>query len=105
MEATIKTPMVVQTIKEFMLSNDYSIVPVVRTNINGYPYVTFVDSKNVSENIYFSKAASVSLAAGIPVTKEFVKGYQIGETINEAGEKRIKLISNSERLSVADLFD
>lgn len=102
---TTRTPIVVQTIKEFMLSNGLTVSPVVRTNTNGYPFVTFINSANVAENVYFSKTSALSVSAGTPVTKELFKCYQIGNVVNSAGESRIKLIGNSERLTVSDLFD
>lgn len=96
--------MLVLTIKEFIASKKFaSIVPIVRVNKNGYPYLTFIDSDNKAENVYFSKKAMV--AEGQVIDKQFLAGYQIAEVENGAGEKRTKLISNSARVSLADLLD
>ena len=44
------------SIREFASSRGITqIIPIVRTNVNGYPYLTMVDSKNVAENVYFPK--------------------------------------------------
>lgn len=94
------------TIKEFCVKQGFTqIVPVVKTNINGYPYLTFIKGDNTAENIYFSRKASVALDAGVPVTKDMIKVYQIGLTKNEKGEERFKLISNSERIDIDSLLD
>ncbi len=93
------------TIKEFASAKDFvNIASAIRVNTNNYPFVTFIDSKNVAENVYFSKKASELVAEGQAITADFLKGFQIGYTKNEAGEERVKLISNSERLVLADLL-
>ncbi len=101
--------MEVQTIKEFITTQGFNqIASHVRTNTNGYPFVTFIDATktpNVAENVYFSKNAALLVAKGLVVTKELLSGFQIGATENALGETRIKLISNSERLSLDSLLD
>ena len=93
------------TLKEFFNSKNITqITPNIRVNTNGYPFITCIDSKNVSENIYFSKAAAQGVKANQPVTKELLSNYGITITKNAEGEERIKLSSNSERLNVADLL-
>jgi len=100
-----QTELITMTVKEFTVDKGFTqIVPVVRTNVNGYPYLTFITEANVAENVYFSKAASVALAAGQPVTKEMLSVYQIGITHNAAGEERFKLITNSDRIDISELF-
>ena len=99
-------PLVAMTVKEFVAKKGFTqIVPVVRVNENGYPYITFIDGANKAENIYFSKAASKAVTAGTPVDKAMLSVYQIGMTTNAAGEERIKLISNSERVDISSLLD
>lgn len=94
------------TIKEFCAKQGFvQISPAVRTNVNGYPYLTFIKGDNTAENIYFSRKAAAALGAGVPVTKDMLKVYQIGITKNEQGEDRVKLISNSERIDIASLLD
>jgi hypothetical protein len=100
-----KTQMIVESIKDFAANKGFTqIAPVVRVNENGYPFLTFIDANNVAENIYFSRKAATSVPAGTPVTKDMLVNYQIGYTKNEQGEDRVKLISNSERVNLSDLF-
>lgn len=86
-------------------NNITSVAPVVRTNENGYPYVTMINANNEATNVYFSRAASQAVDAGTPITKELMKAHQIGITINAEGEERIKLISNSARIELDSLLD
>jgi len=106
MNLEVKPVLKTLTVKELCASKNFtSLAPVVRTNENGYPYITFIDKDNKAENIYFSKAAAQGVGAGQPVTKEMLSVYQIGITINAAGEERIKLISNSDRVDISSLLD
>lgn len=106
METNAKKPLLTESIKDFVTKRLFnSIVPVVRENENKYPYITFIDKDNKAENVYFSKSASKHVAAGQPVTKEMLAAHQVGYTTNEAGEERIKLISNSERVAIESLLD
>jgi hypothetical protein len=98
--------MQVNTIKDYCKSKGFTqIAPSIRSNTNGYPFITFIDAANKAENIYFSKNAALAVGAGQPVTKDMLTVYQIGITENAAGEQRIKLISNSERINLASLWD
>ena len=96
-----KTELKVSTVAElFKSKNIVSLVPKIRTNAKEYPYITVIDGANKAENIYFSKEASKQVAEGEPVGKGFFDKYQVGYTTNEAGEPRIKFISNSERVAI-----
>ncbi len=79
---------------------------MVRENTNKYPYVTFIDDKNVAENIYFSKNASKLVAEGQVIALGFFTPFMAAETKNEAGEMRWKLISQgeSQRAGIEELF-
>jgi Na+-transporting NADH:ubiquinone oxidoreductase subunit NqrA len=97
--------MEVQSIKEFAAAKGFTTVAShVRVNTNGYPYVTFINEKNEAENVYFSKKGAESVSEGTTVTAELLKQFQIGTTTNAAGEERVKLISNSERVSLMEMF-
>ena len=97
--------MKVLSIKEFVAEKGFTqLAPTVRTNTNGYPFLTFINAKNEAENVYFSRKAAQAINAGTPVTKDMLATYQIGFTTNEAGEERIKLISNSARVELSDLL-
>lgn len=100
-----KSDLVVMTIKEYCESKGFKqIVPAVRVNTNGYPFITFIDGNNEAENVYFSKAAANAVNAGTPVTKDMLKIYQIGVTTNAEGEERVKLITNSDRVDLSELL-
>lgn len=101
-----KSELKTMSIKEYAQSKGITqIAPVVRTNVNGYPYLTLINAENVADNVYFSKAASMAVDAGTPVTKEMLAVYQVGITTNAAGEERVKLVSNSARIEIASLLD
>lgn len=105
METGAKAPILAMPIKQFAQEKDFKqIVPTVRANTNKYPYLTFIDSKNVAENVYFSKNGAKLVKEGDTVTKDMLAMFQVAETENEAGEKRMKLISNSERIELSDLL-
>ena len=98
--------MEVQTIKEFAQANGFvQIAPSVRTNVNSYPFITFINASNVAENVYFSKNAAKMVGAGEAITKELLKQLQVASVINAAGEVRTKLVSNSERIDINSLLD
>ena len=101
-----KTTLKTSTVAElFSNKSIVSIVPTIRENANKYPYVTVINKDNVAENIYFSKEASKLLAQGEPINKGFFGRYQVGYTTNQAGEERVKFISNSARVSVEDILN
>lgn len=105
MDAELKSALVTESVKEFAKSKGFvSIVPTVRANEHGYPYITFIDKDNKAENIYFSRAAAQAVPAGTVVDKALLEKYQIGYTKNAAGEERIKLISNSTRVDLDTLL-
>jgi hypothetical protein len=98
------------SVQDFMKSNNYSnVVPMIRENSNGYPYITFiknVEGKNVGENIYFSKKGSAIVTSGEVISKGFFNPFKVATVTNAAGESRVKLITQGEStwLSVDDLF-
>lgn len=95
------------SIQEFAQAGGFvQIAKNVRTNVNGYPFLTFITKDNVAENIYFSKAMSKKISGDETVDKELITrlGLVIVEATNAEGEIRMKLSGNSERVSIADLF-
>lgn len=101
-----ETSLVTHSVKDYASKMNYTtLVPVVRVNENGYPYITFINDKNEANNIYFSRKAAEAVTAGQPVTKDMLKSYQIGITTNAEGEERPKLISNSDRVEISSLLD
>ncbi len=95
-----------QSVKDFVKSKGFqSVAPTIRANTNGYPYITFIDDKNVAENVYFSKNGAKMVGAGEPITKELISKFQVADCKNAAGEVRTKLVSNTERINILDLLD
>lgn len=106
-QTQITNPLVTASVKDFMKSNNFTQVhKEVRANTNGYPYITFIDSKNVAENIYFSKGASEQVSEGQEIKKGFFDNFLVATTTNATGEERIKIVrsGDSTRLDVEDLF-
>lgn len=102
----VTNPLVTVTVQEFMKSKGFvSIHKSVRKNANGYPYITFINADNQSENIYFSKASGEDKEAGQLIQRGFFDKLNMAETTNADGEVRTKIVgTSSERLGVADLF-
>ena len=102
-------PLVTASVKDFMQANGFvQVHKEVRENTNGYPYITFINSDNEAENIYFGSSIADNYAAGDAIAKGFFDGLLIAETYTPDGELRIKLISatggNSQRLGMDDIF-
>jgi hypothetical protein len=100
--------MKVITIKEFAQENNIvNYVKTVRTNTNGYCYVTFVNETNEATNVYLSRKLGEEISEGDSVVEMF-KTHEcaVFEVVNADGETRIKLGSRSESLrgSIEDLF-
>jgi hypothetical protein len=93
------------SIQDFAKAKGFiEINKTIRTNTNGYPFVTFINAKNEAENVYFSKGASAQVAEGGNFF-DVAKDYEIGETTNAEGEVRVKLCrKGGDRMSIADLF-
>ena len=103
--------MKVEKISEFCQAKGLTqIVNIVRANIAGYKYLTFVDptkGEDGAENVYFAKALSENdeLVIGEPLPATIASGLQIAHTINAAGEARVKLCGQgANRVSVTDMF-
>lgn len=89
-------------IKDFVQDKGYvQVIPEVRANANGYPFLTFVDADNKAENIYFSKSESEGLEKGQQLDQDYIKSLRVAETSNANGEIRWKLTTgNSTRISL-----
>ena len=94
------------TIKEFAQANNIaSFALTVRANANEYPFVTFISSTNEAMNVYFSKSLAEKISVGDDVKSVLQSNScMIAEIVNADGEVRIKLIGNSERGNIEDLF-
>ena len=97
------------TVKQFCAENNFvQVNNEVKTNVNGYPFVTFINKDNKAENIYFSKEESLNHKDGDPISVSdgFFDELQIAYTKNAEGEERIKLVGpgSSMRESLDDLM-
>jgi hypothetical protein len=81
-----------------------SVATTVRENSNGYPFVTFINGDNEATNVYFSKEGAKHYTLGESIGKGFFDKLQVAYVTNEEGEERIKLITNSERISIDDIL-
>lgn len=80
------------SVKSFCKDKGFvSVAKCVRVNSNGYPYITFINSLNEAENVYFSKKASQDVTEGELVDMNFLKKFEVFETTNAQGETRMKL--------------
>jgi hypothetical protein len=97
--------MKVISIREYCIATKVATVATeVRENSNGYPFVTFINGNNKSTNVYFSKEGAKQYAMGMPIGKGFFDKLQVAYVTNEEGEERIKLITNSNRISIDDIL-
>lgn len=94
-----------QSLKSYCTGTGVTAInPLVRTNANGYPFITILRG-DVAENLYFSKKASAEVDLGMDIKAQLPELYVV-ETINAAGESRTKLSFRGESsyVDVADLF-
>lgn len=88
----ITNPIISIDIKDYV--NEHNIVHFsdhVRVNVNGFPFVTFINGNNKPENFYFSKAASEHYGEGQAIVKGFFENLCLRPTVNANGEERLKL--------------
>ena len=91
-----------------MVENDFCQVnKQVAENSNGYKFLTFINSGNEAENVYFTKSLNEEVATGTPVNRDFVSDKFICIVENARGEVRYKIASKGEslRVNIEDLFD
>ena len=103
----VQTQLETISVQEFMSKFGFTqIVKVVRVNSNSYPYITFIDAQNKSENIYFSTNAAKLVAEGQEIVKGFFEPFRAALTTNAQGEERWKIVAQGTglRASVEDLF-
>jgi len=91
------------SLKSYVAQEGVTAISNVKSNTNGYPYVTIVTDVG-ADNLYFSKKASSKVSAG-DLIKSFAKDLFVVACQNAQGEDRLKLSFNSEDYSgVDDLF-
>ena len=81
-------------VKDFMTSKGYDLCSPIRSNVNGYFFVTFLDSKNPNdaENVYLSVKSAKTMAEG----KTIDRNWSIVDYVTEEGVQRIKLTNSGE---------
>ena len=90
-----------------MVENDLCQVnKSVAENNNGYKFLTFIDSANNAENVYFTKSLNEEVPTGTLVNRDFVADKIICIVENARGEVRYKIASKGEsmRINIEDLF-
>ncbi len=94
------------SVQDFMARFGYvSVVTEVRSNVNNYNYITFMNAANKAENIYFSTKSSPMFKKGQKISRGFFDGIVAGETTNASNEIRWKLFMDSGlRATAEDLF-
>jgi hypothetical protein len=97
------------TFKEYCTEKGaIGINPVIRTNLNGYPFLTVLlpgEKKNEGDNIYFSKSAAADLTEGEVLSVEKLRTLFVAHSTNEKGEPRLKLTWNrGEYIDINDIW-
>lgn len=83
----------------------------LRENSNEYPYLTFLDSKGKSTNIYFGQKSAIIIKDTFEIGASVVsavKDADIIKTTNASGEERFKIslnVGNSNYASDTELLD
>jgi hypothetical protein len=88
------------SVQDFFAQEGFvSVIPVVRVNKNGYPFITCVNASNEATNMYFAS----NIAANYPEGTQVAKGFFADLTVfkNESGYWRF---GSSNRLDVNSLF-
>ena len=86
----VKTP-----VKDYMSTKGYDLCSPIRSSKeSGYLFVTFLNSSNPeeAENIWLSVKASSRAEAG----KTIDRNWSVVETVNAAGQPRLKLTDSGE---------
>ena len=100
------------SLKKLVQDRVVTNISALRTNINGYPYVTMLVG-NKSQNVYFGQKTAGIVSNTFSVDDNilsFLADAEIIQTVNEAGETRFKLSKNAgsdyaTETAMADVFD
>ena len=99
------------SLKKLVQDRVVTNISALRTNINGYPYVTMLVG-NKSQNVYFGQKTAEIVSNTFSVDDNilsFLADAEIIQTVNEAGETRFKLSKNTgsdyaTETAMADVF-
>jgi len=93
------------SLKQFCTSNGVTGISPVRTNTNGYPFLTLLSPKfeGGATNIYFSKNEAAKVSEGTKANELGLANMNIVISANKEGEERMKL-TTTDYCAVEDLF-
>lgn len=99
------------SLKKLVQDRVVTNISALRTNINGYPYVTMLVG-NKSQNVYFGQKTAEIVSDTFSVDDNilsFLADAEVIQTINEKGETRFKLSKNAgsdyaTETAMADVF-
>ena len=87
-------------VREWARAEGYTVNPVIKTNKNGYPFLTLkkigTPAGEGGENLYFSKDAASRVGAGESVTSAMFDEMLVCEVKNAGQEDRLKLAFKGE---------
>ena len=99
------------SLKKLVQDRVVTNISALRTNINGYPYVTMLTGSK-SQNVYFGQKTAEVVSDTFSVDDNilsFLADAEVIQTVNEAGETRFKLSKNAgsdyaTETAMADVF-
>ena len=94
----IKSTSLLSLVKAGVVRN----ISAVRSNKNGYLYVTLLNGSKAT-NVYFGRKTSEKFAAGQVITAAELKEAIIVQSVNQAGESRLKFSLSSTGSNYQDL--
>jgi len=103
MSETIKKTSLTELVKRGAISS----ISVLRTNQKGYPFVTLLNRKKESTNLYFGKKTSELVLNAFKEGDSiipFLKESEVVETLNEAKETRFKISKNTSDYTSEDML-
>jgi len=103
MSETIKKTSLTELVKRGAISS----ISVLRTNQKGYPFVTLLNRKKESTNLYFGKITSELVLNTFKKGDNiilFLKESEVVETLNENKETRFKISKNTSDYTSEDML-
>ena len=95
------------SLKEAFKAGIVNNVSAVRENTTGYKFVTVLDKRGASTNVYFGKKSAETVEEDDILTKEQILNAEFVLATNDVGEARIKLslAGASDYTNLANIFD
>ena len=82
------------SLRDLVKQGGVRTISVLRENTNGYPFVTFLNSKGEAQNVYFGQKSAVLIKDNFEVEKPVIQALKeatVIKTKNAEGEIRYKL--------------